>query len=228
MLIKITLPFFLAASLLVPAAAADTTQRCRELLKALSADEGGGYDSAFFSNADAAFRECRDAKVAAPVRAEAMAKYASAEVARGHVQTAIAAYGEALGVLDSIAAPDSSLLVEVLDRLAAAESAASLRTSAIAHAERALAIRSTRSGNQSADAAIGTMKLGLIHANLREFEASERILRSAMQMARKARDDGDALNQVYAAMYALYSAQGMDTEAAKYLDLALGVSEAVD
>jgi tetratricopeptide (TPR) repeat protein len=206
------------------ASAGTLDDRCRALIASGHDDAGAaGSNSAYYRDAEAGYRQCRDSRLPVLVRAQAAAKYATAERARGNPQTSIAAYREAAALLSTADTEQREMLISILENAAAVEASIQLRGAAIADAERAFGLRVTSYGNDSAEAAIGLMKLGLIYGDLGDFRASEQILRVSLKMAKAACGECTAVSEIYSAFWAIYTAQGDDAQAKRYDELALKV-----
>ena len=211
---------FLSSSFSVLAADAGS---CRQLLVSqLKAYPEPAEAAAYFDDAEKAYRDCRSTSLPIDIRVQALVKYGTAKHVRGGVQAAIGAFREAIAILDGAPGDQTAVLIEVLDRTVSAESDAHLRTDAIAHANRALSLRQEKFGDDSPEAVVGRVQLGLVHATFEEYGKSESLLRTAVRIAEKTcGPECDVLAQAYSGMSAFYATQGNEAEAKKYDEMAL-------
>lgn len=205
-----------------PILAADA-EACRRLLTSqLQAYPEPDRADSFFDDAEKAYRDCRGTKLPVDIRVRALMKYGVAKEVRGGAQAATGAFREAIAILDRAPGDQTTMLIEVLDATVLAEEHAHLRSDAIAHSTRALTLRRARFGNDSPEAVIGMVKLGIVHATFEDYAESESLLRTAVRIAEKTcGPECDALSEAYSGMYALYAAQGKEAEAKKYEEMAM-------
>jgi tetratricopeptide (TPR) repeat protein len=211
---------FLSSSFSVLAADAGS---CRQLLASqLPAYAEAGESAAYFDDAEKVYRDCRSASLPVDIRVQAFVKYGRAKHLRGGLQAAIGAFREAIAILDRAPGDQTTVLIAVLDHTVSAESDAHLRSDAIAHANRALTLRRATFGEDSPEAVMGRVKLGLVHATFEEYGMSESLLRTAVLIAEKTcGPECDVLAQAYSGMSAFYATQGNEAEAKKYDEMAL-------
>jgi len=197
---------------------------CRRLLISPLPDQEGPDAVAYFDDAEKVYRDCRSTNLPTDIRVKALLKFGVAKYVRGHGQTAISAFREALDILDSTSGDQTLMILEVLDRVITAENDALLRSDAIAHASRALSLRQAKFGKDSQEAVRCMVTLAIVHATFEDYGKSESLLRTAVRTATKTcGPECDALAFAYSGMYALYSTQGNEAEAKKYEEMALGI-----
>jgi tetratricopeptide (TPR) repeat protein len=201
---------------------------CRQLLMSqLQAYPETDAAAAYFDDAEKAYRDCRGAKLPVDVRVKALMKYGVAKEVRGDVQAATDAFREAVAILDRAPGDQTAMLIDALDGTVLAEEHAHLRSDAIEHSTRALTLRRTKFGNDSQEAVIGMVKLGIVHATFGDYDKSESLLRTAVRTAEKTcGPECDALSEAYSGMYALYATQGREAEAKKYEEMAMNARPA--
>lgn len=201
-------------------------QDCRALVAALTPPvEDGEELLAHDADARRAYRDCRGEKLPVEIRVNALVKYALAISPRGETQAAVAAFAEAIDILDRAPAGKAELLIPVLDQAALLEAGVDLRENAVAHATRSSEIRIKTYGKDSPEAAVGLVQLGLVYGNFKDYEKGEKLVRDAIRIAEK--DCGpkcSALVQAYHGMEALYATRGNKAEAKRYGELALDVA----
>lgn len=201
---------------------------CRQLLVSTPPNEGDADIEAYFNDAEQAYRDCRGTNLPADVRVNALMKYAMAKRLRGYTQAAIPALRDAIELLDRAPGDQTLTLLEALDRLSMAETDARLQSDAVAHATRALALRKTKYGNDSAEAVTGMVHLALVHATFGNYAPSESLLKNAVRTADKlCGPECDALVEAYSGMYSFYETQGNAAEAKKYQQLSLDAAPPV-
>jgi len=196
---------------------------CRELIVAVRPPGSEGEEGKrYLDDADRAYRDCRAEKFPIEVRVDALFKYGLATAARERTQTAIAAYREAIDLLDRAGSRPSPRMIEILDSLAREESRSGLRAEALEHAQRAANLRSERYGRSSAEAAEGMVHSAMVHVTFKDYAATEKLLRQAIRVAEKACGPTCAtLVDAYSGMAVLHDAQGNQAEARKYEELAM-------
>ncbi|HEX8251754.1 MAG TPA: tetratricopeptide repeat protein [Thermoanaerobaculia bacterium] len=204
----------------VSADAADV-DACNRLLMSQPPEEGTADPNTYFDDAEKVYRDCRGSELPTDVRVKALAKYATAKYIAGHAQSASAAYSEAIELLGRSKGSAAQLL-DVLDKAVLAATDARLRTDAIAHAKRALALRRAEFGEDSPEVIAGIVNLSNVHIAFEELDQSESLLRAAVRTAEKrcASRCGE-LSLAYSGMSALYTAMGNEAEAKRYDELAL-------
>jgi tetratricopeptide (TPR) repeat protein len=204
------------------AASAQDAVECRELVASVSPplDEGEGHRR-YLAGAAGAYRDCRGKKTPVDVRVHAIVKYALAKSTSFEGQTAVAALGEAIDVLDRERGDHAALLIEVLDHAVLVESQLLLRSEAFLHAKRAADVRAKKYGRNSAESAVGLVNLAIVYATFKDDAKAEDLMRQAVRIAEKAcGPECDALALAYSGMETLYATRGKDVEARKYAELA--------
>lgn len=199
---------------------------CRALVATITPPvEEGDELLAHEAEAKRAYRDCRSEKLPVEIRANALVKYALAISPRGEIQSAVAAFAEAIDILDRDPAAKAQLLITVLDQASLLEAQVGLRENAVAHAARSSEIRMKTYGKTSPEAAVGFVQLGLVYGNFNDYEKAEKFVREAIRLAEK--DCGpkcNALVQAYHGMEALYATRGNKAEAKRYAAMALDVA----
>ncbi len=200
---------------------------CRALVATLTPPYEEGEEQLLAHDADArrAYRDCRGETLPVEIRVYALVKYALAISPRGETQSAVAAFAEAIDILDRAPVGKEELLITVLDQAALLETQAELRENTIGHATRASEVRIKTYGKTSPEAAVGLVQLGLAYADFNDDEKGEKLMREAIRIAEK--DCGpkcSALALAYHGMEALYATRGNKAEAKRYADLALDVA----
>jgi tetratricopeptide (TPR) repeat protein len=207
----------------VSMAAADVST-CRELV-ATPIGDTAEQTQVFFARAEQAYRDCRKDVLPVDVRAKALLNYGQSSAIRNNVQAAVAAYKEAIDLLSRGKSDFSLLLLTALDRASYAESTLGLRGDAVAHANRALAIRTSRYGADSAEAVSGMVHLAMVHTTFENYAAAEALLNSALNAARKGCGDHcRPLAEAYAGFSAFHGAKGDEEAARKYEELGLSAT----
>lgn len=197
---------------------------CRELISSLSFPTDEKIESlhAYYDGAEKARRECVEASLPASIRAEALMSYGDVLVLRDQGQTAIEAYRQAIEILERASGDQRELIVKLLDQLAYAETKQKLRTDAIAHSTRAVAIREQKFGKVSNEVVTGLVTLAMIELTFDDPAKSMSLLRSAVRIAEKMCEaQCDARAFAYAGMSAFYATTGNAIEAKRYDQLTL-------
>ncbi|HEX7830040.1 MAG TPA: tetratricopeptide repeat protein [Thermoanaerobaculia bacterium] len=205
----------------LPLLAADA-KLCRDLVAVSVPGDSPGDAETFFANAEAAYRDCSGSGLSIEIRASAAANFGFANDIRGNYQTAVAAYGEALAVLENAKAAKPRTVLSVLDKAVRAELRAGLHSQALAHAERAAELRRSAFGIDSDDAVQGTVSLAMVHTELKQYDKAEAILQAALASVRKrCSEECRPLAEVYAGFSAFHAAQGNAAEVSRYEELLL-------
>jgi tetratricopeptide (TPR) repeat protein len=199
---------------------------CRALVGAITPPvEDGDELLAYEADARRAYRDCRGERFPVEIRVNALVKYALAISPRGETQAAVAAFAEAIDLLDRDPAGNAQLLITVLDQASLLEAQVGLRENAVTHAARSSEIRIKTYGKTSSEAAIGLVQLGLVYGNFNDYERGEKLVREAIHLAEKhCGPRCNALVQAYHGMEALYATRGNKAEAKKYGEMALAVA----
>ncbi|HEX2836343.1 MAG TPA: tetratricopeptide repeat protein [Thermoanaerobaculia bacterium] len=202
------------------------SERCEMLVADSRPGDSSEAASAFFSNAEAAYRDCRSDSVAVDIRAKAAINYGFANAIRNNVQTAVKAYKEALTLLSTQAGKYPDLTLDVLDKAMIAEVGAGMRSDAFAHAQQALDLRRAIYGADSDEAVDAILQVAMIYSDFEEYTSAESLLNEALLTARATckRTQCRKLANVYSGFATYYAAQGDDDNEKRFADLAFAAA----
>ncbi|HEY0157272.1 MAG TPA: tetratricopeptide repeat protein [Thermoanaerobaculia bacterium] len=204
----------------VQAAPAADEAACRRLLATefTTKDKTG----AFQRDAAQAFRQCVGEQFPVATRVQAHLQYGRALEIDERKDEALRVYLDAIRLLEGDAGGGSRLLIDALDRAAALESRTGRGSAAVAHSERALALRRETYGAASEEAAQGLIRLALVHIEQRAFPAAEPLIREAIDTARKAcGEECGTLAEALVAMSTWYGDQGDEVSARHWFELSV-------
>lgn len=205
---------------------AQKTSVCRELIGSVrpSGEDGDAWQR-WRDDADRGYRDCRGSGMPLDVRVRALLKYAIASDTRGQSQAALAAYQEALGLLDASKGKEVDLLIEVLDQTASLAGRLGMRRPATEYSQRALDERTRKYGPKSAKAIEGMVNHAMTYAAFEEYDRTEKLVREAVRVAEgSCGPQCEARSIAYVGMQSYFHFVGNEREAARYGDMALDAS----